>query len=259
MKQENSVKILSLREFRERFCQKTTFRVLKQAYDNYLQGAKPQQAVSAAAASFGQCKTGDLREHSLIAQRVLNGVNIFMLHTETKQAQQELLYGEWNYHDIPLCIARLDENYACENVAALDFPSNLIVGIYEHKHRYITVVSIEPEQESVITVPQIKKSAHLLALNAMAHYTVYLHEKEYRAWACKHPHGRQIPPPLPDFIDFLREQPLRFAPEVNKENGMFYDPKRAVTIAAYLEQFGKELGFKLTLASADVFGDFSHL
>ena len=258
MKQEQ--KVLSLREFRERFCKSMSFIVLKKAYENYCQGVEPQRAVTAAiAACPEQCKSGNLREHCLVVEKELNAVNVFVLRTETRAAQNEIFRNEWDFHNIELCTARLGEKYDCKVQTTLDFPSNLIIGVYEHRHRYAAVISIEPEQESAIAVPKIKKLAQLLALNALADYTVYLHEKRYREWARKHPKRQQVTPELPDFIDFLCEQPLHFAPEINKENSMFYDPKRAVTIAAYLERFGKELGFKLTLASADVFGDFSHL
>ena len=259
MKQDIDFMNLSLHEYRDNFCKDVALDVLKRAYGYSQNGHLPSNAVSTSSVFYAEPKKyRPLLQHGLWAEKKLNAVTIWDLWTETATAQRALLEGVWDFKNRTMCIARLGENYDCKHQTTLDFPNELIIGVYEHRHRFAAVVSIESNHESAFEVRKVQEIADIVAKNAVAYYPKYLHEKEYIAWACKHPHGRQIPPPLPEFSKYLLEQPLRFVKNVNPEYDLSRATKHVVTIEEFIV-FRSPAMQKLTIASVDMFGDFEHL
>lgn len=250
---------LSLYEYRDKYCKDLSLDVLRRAYGYTKNSNLPQSAVSTAAVIYAEpFKTRELKQHGVTAEKRINTVSVWNLQTETEVGQDELRRGKWDFHNRALCISRLGENYNCCRQTTLEFPYGMVIGLYDHRHRYVAVVGIEPERESALALPKVQEVANILAENALAHYTMYLHEKEYREWACKHPHGREIPPPLPEFKEFMLEQPLRFVEGINQPT-LLERTSRVVSLADFINQRSDELQLKLNLATVDLFGDFAHL
>lgn len=257
MIQDNDFQNLSLKEYRDKYCKGFNLEVLRRAYGYSQNGHLPASAISTASVLYAEpLKRRPLHEHSLIAQKKLNAVTICDLATETATAQRALLVGEWDLCNRSECIARLGENYDCKQLTTLDFPDELIIGVYEHRHRFVAVVSIEANRESALTVRKVQEIADIVAKNAVAYYPKYLHEQEQVEFERKHPEKGQAPKKLPEFRKFLLEQPLRFVPGVNPEYDLSRATKHVVTIEEFIV-FRSPLMQKLTVSSVELFG-FEH-
>ena len=256
MKQtEIDVTGLSLKEYRNKFGKDVSVGVLRRAYAYSKNGHLPQNAIATASVIYAEpFKQRDLAEHGFMAEKALNTVTIWNVLTETATAQRALLEGEWDFHNRHRCIARLGENYECTLRTTLEFTSDSVFGVYEHRHRFVAVVSLEQNPESVLSVAKLKQMAYNLAKNALAHYPEYLAKKQNRERNISR--GKKNVAELPEFRKFLLEQPLRFVDGINDENSIFYNPKGAVTINAYISQQSEQLHQKLSIASVDVFGNF---
>lgn len=254
-KNEFDVTGWSLKEYRDKFGKEVSLDVVRRAYGYSKNGHLPQNALATSAVFYVKpFQQHDFLQLGLMAEKELNAVTIWNLQTETVAAQRALLHGEWDFHNRPMCVARLGENYVCTRRTTLDFPSELIIGVYVHQHRFVAVVSLEQKPESALGIAKVQNVADVLAKNALAHYTVYNEKKLNREWniSC----GRKNVPELPDFKEFLLSQPMRFVEGLNNENSIFYNPNDAVNVGEYLKQRSKELNQQLSIASVDVFGKF---
>ena len=257
MKQtEINFKELSRKEYRDKFCKELSLDVLRRAYVYSQNGHMPQSAISTAAVIYAEpLKQKPLLVQGIMAEKELNAVTVWSLQTETEPAQRSLLNGEWNFHNRAMCVARLGENYACTKLQLLEFPDELIIGVYQHRHRFVAVVSIENEVKSAISVPKVTDIANTMAKNAVAYYPEYLLAKKRQKHCRRLPLQKDKPEQMPDFKDFLLKRPLRFVEGIN-ESYSFNCTRQEVSIAAYLEACSARLEQKLSLASVDVFGEF---
>ena len=246
---------LSLKTYRDSFGKNVSLDVLKRAYDYSKNGHLPQNSIATSAAIYAEpFKKHTLRQLGLMAQRELNSVTIWNIQTETPAAQRLLLQGEWDFHNRPMCIARLGENYDCTCRTTLQFPNRQIIGVYQHQHRFVAIVSLKQLQESASCVAKVQEIANNLAINIIVHYPAYLVKKEiYELRIKRH---LPAPEPLPEFKEFLLQQPLRFVDNINNESSLFYNPARAVTIGDYLKRHSDELHQELKIANIHIFGDF---
>ena len=255
-KKKEEKKALSLKEFRDEFGKDVSLDVVKRAYTYVLNGNQPQTSIGTSAVLYAEpFKQSDFRCLGLMAEKELNAVTIWNLQTETVAAQRTLLQGKWDYHNRAMCIARLGENFICSRRTTLEFPSELIIGVYVHRHRYIAVVSIEADRESAIAVPKLQELADIAAKNALAHYTEYLDRQEKREYYLKHKHVAAAE--LPEFKEFLLKQPLRFVEGVNPQS--ILPAKHIVSVEEFIKHRGEHLNLQLNVASVDLFGDFEHI
>lgn len=258
MEKEIDFKSLSLKEYRDRFGKDLSLDVLKRAYDYSQNGHSPRPALSTSSILYAEpFKQRELFYAGLMAEFEPNAVTIWRLQTETATAQRALLRGLWDYHNRADCIARLGENYACQHLQTLEFPDELIVGVYEHQHRFVAVVSVEAIPESALTVRKVQEVADIVAKNALAYYPLYHAAKERYEWNIKHPQKDFKPEKLPEFREFLLTQPLRFVKGVNPEYDLLCATKRVVSIEEFIVFRSEPLQQKLTIASVDLFG-FEH-
>lgn len=249
---------LSKKEYYDNFCKGIALNVFRNAYAYSQNGHLPQNAIPTAAVIYAEpFKRRPLSVHGVMAEKELNAVTIWDLQTETVTAQRELLTGNWNFHNRAMCIARLGENYVCTLHTTLEFPSELIIGVYEHRHRFVAVVSIEDERESALSVPKVQELANILAKNAVAHYPEYLQQVASREWHRTHSEKGKVVPKLPKFAEFLLAQPLRFVENINPEHGIFRETKHVVSIGEFINHRSEQLKQKLQLASVEMFG-FEH-
>lgn len=246
---------LSLMQYRDKFCKGLSLDVFRRAYAYSQNGHMPQNAISTSAVIYAEpFKLRPLYFSGVMAEQELNAVSIWKLQTETATAQRFLLNGEWDYHNRAMCVARLGENYSCTKLQTLEFPSELIIGVYQHYHRFVAVVSIDNESVSAISVPKVREIADILAMNAVADYPEYLCNKERLTYYRKHPEKGKVLTKLPEFRAFLLEQPIR--PVKGIKDSSIFRKATPVSIASYLDMCSEQLGQKLSLASVDMFGDF---
>lgn len=256
MQKEVDFKNLSLKEYRGRFCKDFSLMVLKRAYCYSQNGHLPSNAIATAAVLYADpLKRRMLLQHGVMAQKEPNAVSIWDLQTETVSAQRSLLVGKWDFHNRSECIARLGENYDCQHQTTLDFPNELIIGVYQHLHRFVAVVSIAAICEAEQDERKVQEIADIVAQNALVYYPKYLREKEQIEFDRKHPEEGKAPKKLPEFRQFLLNQPLRFVKGVNPEYDLSRAAKRIVTIEEFIV-FRSPLMQKLKVASIDMFGDF---
>lgn len=261
MKQKKyDVEGMSLKEYRDNFGKEVSLDVLKRVYGYSQIGHLPPNALSTAVAIYAEpFKQHNFLQLGLMAEKELNAVTIWNLQTETVTAQRALLSGEWDFHNRAMCIARLGENYVCTRRTTLDFPSDLIIGVYEHRHRFAAVVSLEQKPESVLGLSKVQEVADIMAKNALAYYPEYLElKKRYERMQSTQPQYAKYHKPE-KLVAFLLQRPLRFVKGINNTNSVFYNPERAVTVDAFLKQRGEELKQQLNLVSVELFGDFEHL
>lgn len=253
-KEEEEKKTWSLKEFRDKFCRDLSLDVAKRAYKYVLNGNQQQTSVATSAVIYAEpFKKKDFKHLGFMAEKELNAVTIWNLQTETDWAQRTLLQGVWDFHNRAMCIARLGENFICSHRTTLEFPSELIIGVYQYRHRFVAVVSIEPDCESVIAVPKLQKLARITAMNALAHYPEYLYRKEQREYYLKHHHVASAE--LPEYKDFLLTQPMRFIEGVNPP--MIYpETRHVISVEDYIKHRGEQLKLNLKVASVDLFGNF---
>ena len=249
--QEISLADMSLKEYRDRFAKNLTLETVIRAYSYSQNGHLPQNAIATAAVLYAEpMKRRELMHHGLLAQKEQNAVTVWKLHTESVAAQRALLHGEWDFHNRAWCIACLGENYECELCSTLEFPHNAVIGVCEHRHRFVAVVSIVPESESIL-VTQLQKIADTVAKNALAYYTEYLEYCQHCTRATKfEPQYAQKPK---KFKEFLLAKPLIWG--INPEYGII-EANTWVTVADFIRHWEEQFKQTLTLTSIDVFGDF---
>jgi hypothetical protein len=247
---------LSRKEYHDKFCKEFSLDVFRRAYAYSKNGHMPQNAIPTAAVIYAEpFKLRPLRVHGVWAEKKLNAVTVWDLQTETESAQRFLLKGKWDYPNRAMCVARLGENYACTKLQTLEFPDELIIGVYQHYHRFAAIVSIDNSCVSAISVPKVTAIANLMGKNAVAYYPEYLHQKEQLDYQRKHAKKGKVLTKLPEFREFLLAQPVQFVAGVNQRS--IFGPKAPeVSIAAYLEDCSAQLEQKLTIASVDMFGEF---
>ena len=257
MKHEENFTKLSLKEYRSNYAKGLSLEVCKRAADYSKNGHRPQNALATSAAIYADpYKHREFHELGFMAEKQLGAATIWNLQTETPAAQRALLSGDWDYHNRQMCIARLGENYVCTRRTTLEFPSNLIIGVYEHFHRFVGIVSVESLPESALSVPKVQEVANILAMNAVAHYPEYTARRDNYKRNLKRGLNLECPPELVNFRSFLLEQPLRFVVGINEEYGSFRDQQSLVSIANYLSHRGEQLKQELDLITVDVYGDF---
>lgn len=255
---EIDFKDLSLKEFQNKFGKGLPFGVVRQAFIYVKNGNQPQNSISTAMIIYAEpFKSRELRQTGLMTEKEGNRISIWKLQTETAKAQRELLTGKWAYHCRHMCIARLGENYDCTLQKTLEFGDNRVVGVYEHRHRFAAVVSLQPEQTSAPCIPKIQELADILAKNALAHYPEYLLQQEKRRWHLEHDKPQRNIPELPPFKEFILKQPLRFVEGVNPQS--FLPAKHIVSVEEYIKHRGEQLKQNIDIAGIDLFGDFEHL
>ncbi len=259
-KRKNKVeepKTLSLKEFRDEFGKSVSLDVVKRAYRYVLNGNQPQSSIATSAVLYADpFKKRDMNCLGVMAEQELGKVTIWNLQTETPSAQRALLQGKWDYHNRSLCISRLGENFICNRRTTLRFPSERIIGVYAHYHRFVAVVSIKSDIESTIATTKLQEMAATVAKNALAHYPEYLHRMEKREYNLKHHYA--ISEELPEYKDFLLKQPMRFVEGINPPQ-LFSVPNHVISVEEYIIHCGQQLNLKLDLVSADLCGDFEHL
>lgn len=255
MKTEIDFQNLSRKEYHDKFCKDLSLGVLRRAYIYSQNGHLPQCAIPTAAVIYAEpFKLRKLLVKGVMAEKELNAVTVWSLQTETESAQRSLLNGDWDFHNRAMCVARLGENYSCTKLQTLEFPDELIISMYQHYHRYVAIVSIDNSCVSAISVPKVTAIANIVAKNAVAYYPEYLVKKEQQEYYRRHRMKNKLKH-LPDFKDFLLEQPMLFVKGVN-ENSIFNRTPQNLSIASYLDSCSAQLEQTLSLASVDVFGEF---
>ena len=254
MKKKEEKKTWSLKEFRDEFGKGLSLDVVKHAHNYALNGNQPQTSIGTSVVIYAEpFKQKDFKHLGLMAEKELNAVTIWNLQTETDWAQRTLLQGEWDFHNRAMCIARLGENFICSRRTTLEFPSELIIGVYQHMHRFVSVVSIETDRESAMWVPKLTALANILAKNALVHYMEYLHRNYEREYYLEHHHVASAE--LPEYKDFFLTQPMRFIAGVNPHS-VYPEAKHVVSVEDFLAHRGEQLGLQLKVASVDLFGEF---
>lgn len=254
-KKEEEKKTWSLKEFRDEFGKGVSLDVVKRAYKYALNGNQPQTSVGTSAVIYADpFKKRDFKYLGLMAEKELNAVTIWNLQTETDWAQRTLLQGVWDFHNRSMCVAQLGENFICSRRTTLEFPSELIIGVYQHMHRFVSVVSIETDRESAMWVPKLQALANILALNALAHYPEYLAREADREYYIKR-HGI-VSAKLPEYKDFLLTQPMRFIAGVNPYS-VYPEIQHVISVEDFLAHRGKQLDLNIKIASVDLFGEFT--
>ena len=244
-------KSMSLKEYRDKYGADFPLCVVKTAYSYSQKGVLPQQAIADAAVIYAEpLKQHELLQCGLMAEKQQNTVTIWNLQTETNDAQQRLLQGEWDFHNRMMCIVRLGENYACVRRDTLEFPSEQVVGVCEHKHRFIAVVALEqnPIPTDAVAIQKAEKLANLIAENAVSLYKGYLMSVK----RC-----RQLGLNQNSFESYLLKHKVLFVEGINPQNDIPGE-KPKVSIEEFLLQQGKKLKQTFRIADIRLFGDFEH-
>jgi hypothetical protein len=165
---------MNLSEFRRDYGQNVAMTVCRTAYGYVLNGHEPKTSLKVAASLYAQKFLNHrLKCISYRVEKELGCVRIYQLHTETEFAQRALRSGKWNYDDTTLCIASLGENYRQHLVRTIEYSDDLVVSVYEHFGRFVSVVALEgckkPSQ-----VEKFNRIGHVLAVNAVGYYDRYL-------------------------------------------------------------------------------------
>ncbi|MBQ8464618.1 MAG: hypothetical protein IJ545_01250 [Alphaproteobacteria bacterium] len=251
---------LSLKEYRDKYGANFPLCVVKTAYGYSKKGVLPQQALANAAAVYAELfKQRELSQCGLMAEKRQNTVTIWNLQTETSDAQQRLLQGEWDFHNHAMCIARLGENYACTRRTTLEFSSNQVVGICEHKHRFIAVVALEQSSipTDVVSVQESEKLANLVAENAVSLYKGYLMSVERRRQLSGNATQQNEKLNHISFENYLLQHKILFVEGLNPEND-FLGKAPKVSVEQFLVQQGDRLKQTFRIADIKIFGDFEH-
>lgn len=251
---------LSFKEYRDKYGANLPLCVVKTAYGYSQKGALPQQALATAAAAYAEPFTQHaLLQCGLMAEKQQNSVIIWNLQTETNDAQQRLLQGEWDFHNRAICIARLGENYVCTRRTTLEFSSDQVIGVCEHKHRFVAVVAMEqiPISTDMVSMQETEKLVNLVAENALALYKGYLmNVKRYRQLSCHETEQAEKLNPI-SFESYLLRHKVLFVEGINPENDISGE-KPKVSIEQFLLQQGQQLKKTFHIADIKMFGDFEH-
>jgi hypothetical protein len=247
---------MSLKDYRNKFGKDLPLCVVKTAYGYSQNGHAPQQALATAAALYAEpFKQHDLLQLGLFAEKQNNTVTIWNLQTETVAAQQQLLQGEWDYHNRAMCIARLSENYACTRRTTLEFLSDHVVGVYAYKHCRVAVAELEqtPEANKASSMREAEKLADLVAQNAVNYFESYqLASVRYKQVSGSAPSvdAERLNPG--SFKDFLLGSKMRFVEGINPETGFLCTAPK-VSVAQFLQQRGEQLGLALRVLNVKLF------
>lgn len=241
---------MNLKNFHVSHGQDVSLTVCRNAYAYSLNGHMPKTALRVASTLYAQ-KFINYRLNC-IGYRVtkeLGRVCIYQLLTESEAAQKALREGKWEYDDRSGCIARLGENYMQVHVKTLEYADNLVVCIYDHGGRFISVVALDGyTHPSQLTC--FRNVGHVLAVNALAYYNRYLDNLSIINQHC-------INSGLDFFGKYLKSQYIEL------KNGKYYDMhgfssvmRRGERISHYLSRKSKEIDANIRIASIEVFGDF---
>lgn len=242
---------MDFQEFRKSYGQEMSLSVCQKAYGYVLNGHDPKPSIATASLIYAKDFTNNpIPVIGYRAEQEIGCVRIYKLMTETVSAQSSLQKGTWNYGDRSLCIARLGENYEQELVHCLTFPDNLIVSVYNHNGRHISVVALEGCKKAS-QIPAFKHIGHVLALNALGYYNRYLDNlvliEQYKEKA-----------EISFFNKFLFLQPIELTEKKYFDQKQLF-PQRTESIRKYLARKSEELNTCIRIASVDVFGNFTNL
>lgn len=239
---------MDFREFRKSYGQGLPLKVCRDAYGYVLNGNQPKPSISTACAIYAK----DFVDNPLpvIGYRAKeeNGcVHIYRMMTESVEAQRTLQIGEWNFDDRFRCISRLGENYKQELMKTLVFPDNVIVSVYSHFGKYVSVVALEG-CEKASQVKDFKHIGHIFAVNALGYYDRYLDSliliNQYKT-------DVEI-----SYLDkYLMIQPLEITPTRYFDQREIF-PKRTESFRKYLNRKNQELGTDIRMIGVEVFGVF---
>lgn len=225
---------MKLKEFRKEYGQNVSMEVCKTAYRYVLNDNAPKVSVNTAAIIYARkFMERPLKFNSYRVEKELGCVRIYQLQTETEYAQLALRRGNWNYNDRNLCIAALGENYRQKLIRSIEFPDDLVVGVYEHFGRYVSVVALEgcnkPSQ-----VKEFSDIAHVLAVNALWYYDRYMDATSVFE------HQDMISDCFPKYL---------MSQYIEIEFGKYYND-----IEQYIEDKQKQLETNISIAQINVFG-----
>ena len=237
---------MSLTEFRKNYGQNVSMTVCKMAYGYVINENAPKSSLSTAAIIYARkFMERPLKFNSYRVERELGCVRIYQLQTETEYAQLALRRGNWDYNDRSLCIAALGENYRQKLIRSMEFPDELVVGVYEHFGRYVSVVALEG-CDKPSKVKEFTDMAHVLAVNALGYYDRYLDatsvmKNQNILYDC--------------FSKYLLSQNLEieFGKYYN-DLGYFPASRKGQRMEHYIEDKQKELETNISIAQINVFG-----
>ncbi|MBQ8482015.1 MAG: hypothetical protein IJ532_05725 [Alphaproteobacteria bacterium] len=240
---------MNIREFRKSYGQNFPLKVCRDAYGYVLNGNLPKPSISTACAIYAK----DFVDNRLVAmgyraKEEIGYVHIYRMMTETVVAQKTLQKGELDFDDRFRCIAALGENYRQELVKSLDFPDDLIVSVYNHFGKFISVVALEGCKKAS-QVKDFKHIGHILAINSLGYYDRYLDNlvliNEYKE-----------KPEISYFDKYLLMQPIELTEkEYFNQKQLF--PRRTESVRKYLNRKSEELDTCVRIASIEVFGNFT--
>lgn len=237
---------MNLAEFRKDYGQNVSMTVCKMAYGYVLNENAPKASLSTAAIIYARkFMERPLKYSSYRVEQELGRVRIYQLQTETEYAQLALRRGNWDYNDRNLCIAALSENYRQKLIRSMEFPDELIVSVYEHFGRYISVVALEGCQKPS-QVKEFSDIAHVLAVNALGYYDRYMDATSVFE------HQNII---SDCFLKYLMSQNIEveFGKYYN-DLGFFPASRKGMRIERYIEDKQKKMGTTIGIAQINVFG-----
>lgn len=240
---------MDLKEFRKCYGQDMSLSVCQRAYGYVLNGHDPKPSIATASILYAKDFTSNPTPViGYRAEQEIGCVRIYKLMTETISAQSSLQKGVWNYGDQSLCIARLGENYVQELANCLTFPDDLIVSVYNHDGKHISVVALEGCKK-VSQIPVFKHIGHILALNALGYYDRYLDNlvliEQYKEKTS-----------VNFFEKFFFIQPIEFTDKRYFDQRQLF-PKRTESVRKYLARKSEELNTSIRIASIEIFGNFT--
>lgn len=243
---------MSLKEFRKNYGQNVSMTVCQTAYKYTLQGHGAKTSLQVAASIYAQKFLGNpLKVTGYRVEKELGCVRIYRIQTETMMAQIVLQKGEWDYNDRNMCIAILGENYQQTLVRTMEFPDDLIVSIYNHFGRYISVVALEGCNRLAV-LKGFSRTGQLLAVNAIGYYGRYLDAQNVID-------KQGINTAVGDFSQYLLSQQIEFKHgEYLNDQGFFPSSRRGEHINHYLERKQKELECEIKVAEIEIFGTFNN-
>lgn len=241
---------MNLSEFRKNYGKNVSMKVCKTAYGYVLNQNAPNASVCTASIIYAQkFLNNPLKYSSFRVEKELGCIRIYKVQTETEFAQSALKRGKWNYNDRNLCIAALGENYKQKLVRTIELPDDLVVSVYEHFGRFVSVVALEGCQKPS-QVKTFNDVAHVLAVNALGYYDRYLD-------AMSIVNKNSLNTEIGDFDKYLTSQFIEIKHNKYYNNyGFFPASRKGERISQYLKRKKEELGTDIRIAQISVFGDF---
>ena len=240
---------MNLSEFRKNYGKNVSMKVCKTAYGYVLNQNAPNTSVCIASIIYAQkFLNNPLKYSSFRVEKELGCIRIYKVQTETEFAQSALKRGNWNYNNRNLCIAALGENYKQKFVRTIELPDDLVVSVYEHFGRFVSVVALEgcQKQSQIMAFNDV---AHVLAVNALCYYGRYFDEVSIV-------NKNSLNTEIGDFDKYLTSQSIEI--KHNKyynDNGFFPSSRKGERIAQYLKRKNEELGADIHIAQISIFGD----